>query len=202
MKTSRITCLAIVTLLTCGSFARAQSLDHVDHLAVTAERQARQVFYQTLSLRGHGPAAYELRRDAVQMVRLARHIHELAHVDRFDHGRGHHVGACFDRQAHLNRDVADLDRLMHEMQDLAAGLQTGFAVHRPIDDRYGPSHVTVSVGRVFSLNINSQDAGYGHQGASFRAPTELERLEISLAKLAETVHHLLDDTQVVCIRKR
>ena len=209
MKTSRITCMAIAALLTFGSFARAQSPRHLDELAATVERQSRQVLYQTYSLHACGPAAQELKTKSFQMIRLAKHIHQIAHIDPH-HGHGHfRPSARFDRQAHINHDVAELDRLMHEMQDLVVQMKTRTAVRRPVyGGRYGSGNVAVSFGRNFSLNINSRGPsgfhhGHGH-GHGYRPHTvaALDRIEISLAKLSDSVHHLLDDTDVRCSRMR
>lgn len=200
MKTSRMTCLAIATLLSYGSFVQAESPTHIDELAVTAERQARQVFYYTYSLQSHGRAAQDLRDDAVQMIRLARHIHELAHVDHHSaHGR--HRGHV-DRTAHINRDVASLDRLMHHMEDEVVRLKARVPARRPQYGRYGGGRINVSVGHHISLSFGSRGSSRHHHGTSYHAPTTLDRIEISLAKLSKTVHHLLDDTGAVCIRKR
>jgi len=202
MKTSRMTCLAIVTLLSFGSFARAESPTHIDDLAVTAERQARQVLHHTYSLHSYGHVAHDLRDDAIQMIRLAKHIHELAHVDHHAvHGR-HHGRVRLDRTAHINRDVADLDRLMHHMQDEVALLKARIPARRPQYGRHGGGGINVSVGNRISLSFGSRGSSYYHHGTSYRTPTALDRLEISLGRLSETVHHLLDDTEVVCIRMR
>ena len=201
MKTSRITCLAIATLLTFGSFARAHSPRHLDELAVTAERQSRQVLYQTYRLHAYGPAAQTLKNNAFQMIRLAKHVHDVAHVDPHAfHGRHPRPGDRIERQAHLNRDVAELDRVMHEMENLVIRMKS--VTRRPSYDHHPPGHIGISLGRKFALSINTGGASYGQHGHGFRAPTALDRIEASLAELSVTVHHLLDDTDVACCRKR
>jgi len=203
MKTSRISVLAIATLLTCGSFARAESPLHLDELAATAERQARRVLYQTYSLHAYGPAARQLKDDAFHMIRLAKHVHDVAHVDhRLDGGRHRHPVDQIDRQVHLARDAAELDRLMHEMQDLVAQMNAHSAPRTPHYGRYAPGHVGISVGRNISFSFNGRGTSHGHHGRHYRAPSPLDQIERSLASLSETVHHLLDDVSVVCVRSR
>lgn len=206
MKTSRLACLAIASVLTCGSLARAESAIHIDELAATAERQARQVLYQTYRLHGCGPAAQQLRSRAFQIIRHARHIHEVAHVDHHSSYRYHGyrgVAHRIDRQAHLNRDLAALDRLVHEMQDLVLELQSRTVVQRPVYNHPTSSHVGVSIGRGFSININSRgNSRYHHYDSVNPTSLALDRIQISLAELTDTVHHLLEDTGVVCVGRR
>jgi hypothetical protein len=136
------------------------------------------------------------------MIRLANHVREVTHVDH-GFGHGHHgVRERIERQTHLNRDVADLDRVLHEMQDTLIHLKARTVVQRPVYDRHGRGRVGVSFGRYFSINVNSHGTSHHGHGASYRAPSSLDRLEISLASLSETVHHLLEDTEVVCVGRR
>jgi hypothetical protein len=204
MKTSRILCLAIATLLTFGSFARAESLEHIDELASTAERQARHVLYQSYSLHAYGPTAQELKGDASRMIRLARHIHDVAHVDhRFAYGRHSGHGGRIDRLAHINHDVAELDQLIHHMQDVVIRMKARIPVRRSHYSPHGAGNISVSFGNHFSLTFgNSRGASRYHHNTRFRAPSTVDQIEIGLAKLLETVHHLLEDTEVVCIHRR
>ncbi len=204
MKTSRNTCLAIATLLTLGSVARAESPLHIDDLAAKTERQARQVLYQTYGLQAYGPAARELKEDAFQMIRLASHLHDVAHVDHRHggHGRHHGIGWQIERQRHINHDVVELDRLMHKMQDTVEHLRLRTVTRRPVHGHHAPGRVGVSVGRYFTINISSQGGGHHRHSTSYRAPSTLDRIQLSLASLSETVHHLLEDSEVVCVGRR
>lgn len=207
MMTSRITCLAFASLMACGSLARAQSPAHLDDLARQAERQARQVLYQSYSLHAHGPVARDLKNDALQMIRLATHIHDVAHVEPwhghgYGHGRHHRRGGRHDLRQHLNRDVAEMDRLLHHMQDTVADLRSRLAACQPAYLGPGQGQVGISVGRHFSFSFSSYGARPHRPGHGHRPLSSLERIDRSLASLEYTVHHLLEDTDAVCVRAR
>ena len=237
---------ALTGLLTLGTAVNAQSLHHINGLAVTAKHQARNVVHQTYGLYHAGHAGRALAHDAVQLVRLANHIHELAHVNHYHGCLPPHVQR--DRLAHINQDVRQLDRLMHQMQDRVAALKIRLAQRAPCHKAYSPGHVCspngcspghgyttgsihprgnvysrgnvrVSVGRNLAVNVGPYNVGpyntarnYGHRpyhygGHGFhtgvsnsRTLATLHRIEVSLASLERTVHHLLEDTGVKCYR--
>ena len=213
MTSTKITSLAfaLTGLLSFGGIAQAQSLHHIDSLAVTAERQARRVLFQTYGLSHIGPAA-TLKHDAARLVRLASHIHQVAHVDQY-HGYGHYWSRA-DRLAHINGDVRELDRLMHHMQDTVRRLKVQCANRVPRHTIHSPHNVHVSVGRHFSLNVGTNGYRYGHPGHGqfihpgfhggygSRTLVTLRQIEAGLASLEITVHHLLHDTGIRCSRLR
>src|SRR5262245_39830235 len=94
----------------CGLFAAApasaQSFAHIHPLAVALERQAEQLHDEVHAHFRPTPAYRHLDRDASEMERLARHIHEVVH----------HGGSV----RHLRADVESYDRLFHHVEEVIA----------------------------------------------------------------------------------
>ncbi len=210
MKTNTIAAIltvAFVGLPTFGSAAQAQSLRHIDELAAAAQWQARRVLFDTYHLPGYGPRVQELKNDALQMARLARHIHVLAHTNvghRYGHNHGRRLFS--NRMIHIKRDVEQLDQLMHHMQDSVAEMKAKTIARRRTAGAFNSPNIGFNVGRRFSVNFGGSFhrgfGSYGHRGGYSTVLPILNRMQSNLARLEATVHHLIDDTQAVCYRMR
>ena len=95
---------AAVLTLACSALtgtAFADTYHHIDQLAVTVERQARQLEREMSAYR-FSPEYGHLLADSRRLSRLAEHMHEVAH----NHG-------CI---AHLEADLRQLDSAFHHLE--------------------------------------------------------------------------------------
>lgn len=91
----------IVTAL--SSSAVADTYHHIDELALSIQRQSRELICETRHYR-HTPEYRHLVADTRDMYELAAHIHDLAH----------HHGSI----EHLESDVAELDAKFHHLESV------------------------------------------------------------------------------------
>ena len=98
--------------------AQADTYSHIDGLAVQLQRQATLLDREFTAHYRHTSQYRHLHSDSIQMVRLAGHVHEVAH----NHGS----------LAHLRSDLRQLDRLFHHIEDLVDEIEHtagGFGHH-------------------------------------------------------------------------
>ncbi len=202
MKTTTTMAVAFVGLLIVGSTAQAQSLPHIDDLANIAERQTRVVALQSFQIRSMPLEARQLRENAISMYRLAQHIHDVGHTAADAH-RPLRARAAL---AHINRDVEQLDRLMHATQDLVAEMQANLTLRRDVPVRGAHHAPAINLGRHFSISLGSGcyqgHGGYGQAHVDRRDLLQLSRIQRSLGELERTVHHLVEDTEATCCHRR
>ena len=83
--------------------ALADTYHHIDQLALSIDRQAKELVRESCHYR-HTPEYAHLVTDAREMSQLAEHLHEVAH----------HHGSL----AHLIHDVEELDAKFHHLESL------------------------------------------------------------------------------------
>ena len=96
---------AAALTLACTVFSGAAFADtyhHIDQLAVSVERQARQLQCAVSSHYRHTPEYGHLIADTRQLARVAEHMHEVAH----DHGS----------LSHLQADLRQVDAAFHHLE--------------------------------------------------------------------------------------
>lgn len=96
-------CVALTALATTAN-AQTASFAHIDRLATQLEGQIKHLMHEVHVHYRHTPQFAHLDHDAHEMVEAAKHIHDVVH-------RGANL-------SHLQRDVEQLDRLYHHMEDL------------------------------------------------------------------------------------
>ncbi|NNE00103.1 MAG: hypothetical protein HKN47_22515 [Pirellulaceae bacterium] len=114
--------------------ASASTYNHIDQLAVTVARQARTVVSETRHYR-HTPEYRHLRSDAIEIARLADHMHEVAH----------HHGSL----AHLESDLAQLDAKFHHLESVFDRIERNAAV--------GHGHIHGNTAHVRRLLCSMED---------------------------------------------
>ncbi len=103
MLTRTLLTLAMAGFALTGT-AKADTYSHIDGLAVQLTRNARLLEREFAAHYRHTSRYRHLREDARQMIRLADHVHEVAH----------HEGSL----SHLQSDLRQLDRLFHHIEEL------------------------------------------------------------------------------------
>lgn len=92
-----------------GQPAQAQSLQHIDRLAMKMQQEARGVLREVRHHLRNTPQYRHLYNDVSQMYQLTAHIHELVHD-----------GASLQ---HMRADVSRLDELFHHVEELLDTVQ-------------------------------------------------------------------------------
>jgi hypothetical protein len=181
MKIAATLTVALAALLTSATSAQAMSPAHIDRLALTAQRQAA-VMAQTLRNDFRHSSRYShLYRDASQMYWKANHIHKLAH-------HGIHTRT---ELRHLRRDIAELDRLQHHMQEMVDSMIAASRHRGGHHRRHSPAGVSFKVGNGWSFSVGGHHGHHGH--ASPSVPWRLRQLASQLSSIEDTIHHLQDD---------
>jgi hypothetical protein len=130
MTISRITFAAVLMILAgAGSTARADGFEHIDSLALSLQKQTRALYNEFGEHFGHSSHAFHLKNDAAKMFRLARHVHDVAHVG----GNPNHIAA----------DLKQLDQLFHHLE--------GLVDHIEHDAAHGDGHVHGDITHVRQL---------------------------------------------------
>jgi hypothetical protein len=89
--------------------AKADTYSHIDGLAVQLTQYARLLDREFSLHYRHTPKYGHLRNDTRNMIRLADHMHDVAH----------HHGSL----AHLQSDLRQLDRLFHHIEELVDDIE-------------------------------------------------------------------------------
>jgi hypothetical protein len=100
--------VAVAMIAGTGEASAAPSHRHIDRVAYNLMKQAQEVQSEVNQHFRRSPQYRHLAEDVREMVRLARHIHEVAH----DGGN----------LRHLRADVRKLDRLYHHIEELVDDL--------------------------------------------------------------------------------
>jgi hypothetical protein len=136
MTISRISFAAVLMIIAgAGASARADEFEHIDSLALSLQRQTRELYNEFGEHYRHASHSIHLRNDAAKMFRLARHIHDVAHVG----GSLNHIAA----------DLRQLDQLFHHLEDLVE--------HIEHDAFHGDGHVHGDTGHVQALMSEIED---------------------------------------------
>lgn len=98
-----LTLVMFFVLGTVASVTLADDYHHIDNLALSIQRQTRQLARESYRFR-HASQYRHLVQDLSKMQRLAQHIHEVAH----------HSGNVW----HLRSDLAEFDSVLHHVQGL------------------------------------------------------------------------------------
>ncbi len=122
--------MALLIGMSAGSLAQANNdtYRHIDQLAQRIERKAK-AFKGQMSKYRHTPEYQHLINDAIEMCRLAEHVHEVAHVD--------------GDVRHLAADLRNLDRTFHHIEGLVQRIEH--------DAAYGHGHVHGNTRYVWKL---------------------------------------------------
>ena len=105
------------------SAAHADTYHYIDGLALTIERQSKQLLRECVHYR-HAPEYRQLIHDSIKMSRLADDVHDLAR--------------CNGSLAHLESDLAELDVLFYHLQSLVTEIERRAACGHP--HRHTPTH--------------------------------------------------------------
>ncbi len=108
MLTRTILTVALAGFALTGT-AQADTYSHIDGLAVRLQQYARLLDREFTAHYRHTSQYRHLHADAYQMMRLAEHVHEVAH----------HQGSL----THLQSDLRQLDRLFHHIEDLVEDIE-------------------------------------------------------------------------------
>ncbi len=108
------TTLALATLGMFAAQADASTYSHLDRLAVEMQEQSNELVVEFKEHYSHSPLYSHLRRDALELARLAEHVHEVAH----------HHGSLY----HLKNDLRNIDSRFHHLENVVARLEY-FARH-------------------------------------------------------------------------
>ncbi|MDG2222354.1 MAG: hypothetical protein P8L85_13315 [Rubripirellula sp.] len=127
----------LLLLLGTVSTVQADTYRHIDGLALSIERQSKQLLRECVHYR-HSPEYRHLILDAVKMSRLADHMHDLAHRN----------GSL----AHLESDLAQLDSMFHHLESLVHQIECR-AGHGH-GHSYGQTSHVRSLLRSIELNIH------------------------------------------------
>lgn len=84
---------------------------HLDELAVQLKNQANDVCWEMYRHYQHNHDFRETYREMYQVLQDAKHIHDLAHED------AHHNWGGQGHEDHIARDLHDMDRLFHHIED-------------------------------------------------------------------------------------
>ncbi len=133
MLTRTFLTLALAGFALTGT-ATANTYSHIDGLAVQLTRYARQLDQEFTAHYRHTSQFRHLREDARQMIRLAEHIHEVAH----------HQGSL----SHLESDLRQLDRLFHHIEDLVEEIEHNAAGLGHYHGHFGSYYGTYSGGHI------------------------------------------------------
>lgn len=133
MKT--IMSLTVVTVGLIAGNAQAASDIHIDELAARLQRQTADLTYEIdHQFRSCGSYRH-LRNDAIEMERLARHIHDVAHYTNY--------------RRHIAADVQKLDRLFHHIEELVDRLEyQAVQSSRSCYSRRGCSSASISLAEI------------------------------------------------------
>ena len=114
--------------------AKADTYHHIDQLALTIDRQSKQLVREAHHYR-HTPEYRHLVSDARDMCRLADHLHEVAH---------HHGDL-----RHLTSDVDELDAKFHHLESVFDRVERRAS--------HGHGHVHGNTSHVRELLISIED---------------------------------------------
>lgn len=114
-KTIVLATLALATLAFTAISANADTYDHIDTLAVKVQSQSRELIKEFAQHYRHKPRYTHLHSDAVQLYRVAAHIHLVAHQHKSIH--------------HLQSDLRKADQLFHHLEDVLKQTDRSFGGH-------------------------------------------------------------------------
>ncbi len=125
--------LACVTFTTTS--ANADTYHHVDRLAVKMQSQTRELISEFSLHYRHKSGYSHLRNDAIQLYRVAAHVHSVAHQS----GNVHH----------LRDDLQKADRLFHHMERVLAHTDRSFGGHM-----HGAAHHVFELMHDIEMNLH------------------------------------------------
>jgi hypothetical protein len=110
-----LTSLALAALAFTTTTANADTYHHIDKLAVEVQSQSRQLMSEFSRHYRHKSGYSHLRSDALQLYRVAAHIHTVAHQSGSIH--------------HLRNDLERADKLFHHLEEVFARTDLSFGGH-------------------------------------------------------------------------
>jgi hypothetical protein len=190
MTTLTKTLAAFGLLITCSAPAMADTYHHIDQLALSIDRQAKQIVRESRHYR-HTPEYRHLVADAREMCRLADHLHEVAHhhgdlahlasdLNELD-AQFHHLASVFDcieRRAahgtgHIHGETSHVRALLnsieddiHHLQEDLESLRTPVHAARPYDAPRRTILATPYTGGWGGYS-SVHGSGYGHAGGRY-----------------------------------
>ncbi|MCA9121622.1 MAG: hypothetical protein H6822_27000 [Planctomycetaceae bacterium] len=115
-KTMVLATLALATLAFTAISAHADTCNHIDALAVRMQAQSRELISEFGQHYRYKTGYAHLRSDALQLYRVAVHIHSVAHVQGSVH--------------HLRSDLNQADQLFHHMESVLRQNDQSFVGHK------------------------------------------------------------------------
>jgi hypothetical protein len=118
MNTPRKITLAILILTTLAAFSgavEADTYDHIDKLAKKLQKQTRELRQEFGRHYRHVDHATHLRSDALEIYKLSKHIHQVAHNE----------GSV----VHLRNDLKNAERFFHHLEAALAASNRSFFGH-------------------------------------------------------------------------
>jgi hypothetical protein len=144
MTTTRILS-TLLTLAALGSFAAqadASTYSHLDGLAVKMQGQSAGLVAEFKEHYSHSPLYSHLRHDALELARLSKHVHEVAH----------HAGSVY----HLKSDLREIDTRFHHLEAVIARLE--YLARRGIGHAHGNlNHVRSAIHNMETTIHHMQD---------------------------------------------
>jgi len=134
-KTTLLTTVALACVTFTTTSANADTYHHIDTLAVEMQSQSRELISEFSLHYRHKPGYHHLRNDAVQLYRVAAHIHSVAH-----HSGGVH---------HLRNDLQRADQLFHHLERVLAQTDRSFGGHT-----HGATHHVFELMHNLEVNLH------------------------------------------------
>ena len=132
-----------------SSQANAASFGHVDSLAQQLTRQSSELYREFRLHYRHAAHYKHLMSDAAAIYRTAHHIHTVAHLGSVEH---------------LDRDLRDLDRQFHHLEDLVA-----------------------------EIHDDAHHGHFGQLGHGGHVHGDVRHVRRLMRQMEDTIHHLRDD---------
>jgi len=121
-KTSILASIALLAMTFNTNSTKADTYHHIDSLAVKMQAQTRELVNEFALHYRHNSGYYHLRSDALQLSRIASHIHSIAHYS----GNVHH----------LRNDLEKADRLFHHLEGVLARTDSSYHGHNHGDTHH------------------------------------------------------------------
>ena len=134
-RTTLLASFALAVLTFMPTAANADTYHHIDKLAVEMQSQSLELIQEITRHYRHKTSYHHLRSDALQMYRVAAHMHSVAHRSGDVH--------------HLRDDLEKADRLFHHMDKTLKNTDRSYGGHT-----HGSTHHVFELMHELEVNLH------------------------------------------------